>query len=999
MTVKPGIGSVVASADQTISMSSLVTVTQTAGNPAYLVVSELDRDEYTAGYQTADMGSISGNGVTDDFSNAGGDAYATGIVFTYQASSGQYYNSTYGYLSQMTLTASSNTNDNVSLSFYGTSNYTLATDYASSPYSLEQDTRDFSYAGSVSVVTQPSAAGATPSQATPDSVCAAAQSFVGKAWNTDGCWVLASNISAEAGASLPASSTLAGVQGYANGEWITAYDGPVSANSNWEANITAGEIVGFITTAGGGHITTVVSGSGASAKLIDNITYVDGSGDILNSADDGSESDIVIAAAHPAMQEFSGVNPSDVVVYELNTPIVSDLVSAVSLAAGTAKALTALFTASDPVSGQAITEWQVYDAGSADTLTLNGVSQAAARSAASAITAASLTNIGVLAGSASGSDTLEVRAYNGSYWGDWESLTVTDTGPAAAPAVTNQTANQTWIQGQKVSFTLPANSFTDPQGEALTYTASLASGAKLPSWLSFNAATRTFSGTVPAGMESLTLKVTATDSGGLSAAESFSVTVPAAAPVISSQTASQNWQQGQAVNLVLSAKSFTDPQGEKLTFSASLVGGGALPSWLSFNAATLTFSGMAPASYQNLALQVTATDSSGLSATESFSAKIVAPPTVSDATANQTWTQGQRVSFTLPANSFTDPQGEALTYSASLANGAKLPSWLSFNAATRSFSGTVPSGMENFSLKVTATDSSGLSAAESFSVNVPAAAPVLTNLLPNQTWLRGQTIYLVVPSKTFVDPQSEAMTYSATLGNGAALPSWLSFDAATRTLSGTAPAGVQSLTLSITATDSSGLSSSDVFGASVVAPPTVTGQTANQNWVEGQKVSLTLAANIFTDPQGQKLYYSASLSNGAKLPSWLSFNANTLTFSGTAPASAQSLTVEVTAADSCGLASSETFGVTVSAASTASGHVVASLGMDFISGAGSGAAGFHLGVVNLDAKSLFGQGTNATSSASGSGGSIGSLVPLTHDLSSAIANLAALMHHGSPAFA
>ena len=60
-----------------------------------------------------------------------------------------------------------------------------------------------------------------------------------------------------------------------------------------------------------------------------------------------------------------------------------------------------------------------------------------------------------------------------------------------------QTGRQIWLRGQSVSFTLPAGTFTDPQGETLTYTASsgLDFGA-LPSWLTFNPATLTFSGVV-----------------------------------------------------------------------------------------------------------------------------------------------------------------------------------------------------------------------------------------------------------------------------------------------------------------------------------------------------------------------------------------------------------------------------------------------------------------------------------------------------------------------
>ena len=84
-------------------------------------------------------------------------------------------------------------------------------------------------------------------------------------------------------------------------------------------------------------------------------------------------------------------------------------------------------------------------------------------------------------------------------------------------------------------------------------------------------------------------------------------------------------------------------------------------------------------------------------------------------TAAQTWKLGQAVNFALASNTFVDPQGETLTYSATLSNGAALPSWLSFNAATGTFTGTVANSVTGLSVKVTATDTSGLSASETFS--------------------------------------------------------------------------------------------------------------------------------------------------------------------------------------------------------------------------------------------------------------------------------------------
>ena len=48
------------------------------------------------------------------------------------------------------------------------------------------------------------------------------------------------------------------------------------------------------------------------------------------------------------------------------------------------------------------------------------------------------------------------------------------------PVVTAATANQTWSVGQVVSLKLAANTFTDSLGLAMTYRATLSTGAALP---------------------------------------------------------------------------------------------------------------------------------------------------------------------------------------------------------------------------------------------------------------------------------------------------------------------------------------------------------------------------------------------------------------------------------------------------------------------------------------------------------------------------------------
>src|SRR5579872_13087 len=369
-----------------IGLSQMFSVTAGSNNPTYLVLTALDRNEYTAGASGA-TGSLSGNGHSLSLTSIGGDARSTGIVFTYQAATGRYYSSTYGYLDQLTYNSSASLDDVTNLSLFGTNSLFQAMTYATNTYDMMQ-VDAAGYLGSATVVTQPNFTATVPTQATPDSIAAVADSFVGQAWNMDGCWVLASTIAAEAGASLTVQSTLIGLPGQSNGEWIVAYNGPAGQSGNWQSMVTAGEIVVIGTPGSGGHITTVVSGSGSNAMLVDNITYENGSGQILNPANDGSSNDVIVAAPHIASQEWAGVRASSVVIYELDTPIVTTTVSSYTLAFLSSQSLASLFTATDPAN-QAIADWQVYDTSTTDELSLNGTDYQD-HSAASALLAASL---------------------------------------------------------------------------------------------------------------------------------------------------------------------------------------------------------------------------------------------------------------------------------------------------------------------------------------------------------------------------------------------------------------------------------------------------------------------------------------------------------------------------------------------------------------------------------------------------------------------------------
>ncbi len=296
------------------------------------------------------------------------------------------------------------------------------------------------------------------------------------------------------------------------------------------------------------------------------------------------------------------------------------------------------------------------------------------------------------------------------------------------PTVTAQTSAQSWQERKSFSLTLPASTFTDPQGQKLSYTATQSNGQALPSWLMFNPATETFSGTAPVSAQSLSIKVTATDTSVLAASETFSATVVPAAPTVTVQTANQSWQEAKPFSLKLAASTFTDPQGQALSYSATQSNGQALPGWLAFSPSTETFSGMAPATAQSLSIKVTATDTSGLTASETFTASVTAPAakagiTVTTPTASQTWTDGQNVDLVLPGNTFTDALGSKMSFAAYEVSGTDVTSWLGFNPTTDEFIGKVPSNASGTAwLEVVATDAQHMSATDLFPVTFAAGS-------------------------------------------------------------------------------------------------------------------------------------------------------------------------------------------------------------------------------------------------------------------------------------
>ncbi len=202
-------------------------------------------------------------------------------------------------------------------------------------------------------------------------------------------------------------------------------------------------------------------------------------------------------------------------------------------------------------------------------------------------------------------------------------------------------------------------------------------------------------------------------------------------PTIAIPIADQSATQDEAFSFAIPEGTFVDVDlDDTLTIGATLNDGSALPGWLNFDVVSNYFNGTPGAGDTGLLnVKVTATDAGGLSVSDDFEIsveRVSAPPTVVAALEDRATVEGAVFSYFVAPNIFVDPDiGDSLLLTATLHDGSALPSWLAFDAQTNWFNGTVPAGAGDLSIKVTATDSFGLSASDNFQLTISTALNVI----------------------------------------------------------------------------------------------------------------------------------------------------------------------------------------------------------------------------------------------------------------------------------
>ena len=563
---------------------------------------------------------------------------------------------------------------------------------------------------------------------------------------------------------------------------------------------------------------------------------------------------------------------------------------------------------------------------------------------------------------------------------DWiptETTVCLQTAPIVNVVLTGQTSCCATSIGQSYNFAFATNTFFDQDGDTLTYNGTKSDGSALPSWLSFNSATRTFNGTPTNGGDigNLALKVTATDPSAASVADTFTLTIATSLSATNTTapfTYTEDTQYSFAAPIVVATPSATATV--TLTLNNLTVGtlstgtSGSVTStytagtgvWQASGAlanvnvllAALNFN---PAANKHDAFSIAVDINDGYSQSLTTSTISVTGTPVNDAPTVSTVldTQasccaagiGEAYSFQFASGTFTDVDGDTLTYTSTKPDGSALPAWITFNPATRTFSGTpnINSLAGDLNIKVTASDGHGGSVADTFTLAVTNTLSA-TNVEAPFTYTEdaqysfASPIVITTPSITAtvtltlnditVGSLSTSTSGSVTSTYAAGTCVWQASGATVNVNALLAalkfnPALNKYDDFSIAVNINDGYSQSlttstiSVTGTPLNDAPTVSTvldtQTSCCAAGIGEAYSFQFASGTFTDVDGDVLTYTATKPDGSALPTWITFNPATRTFSGT-PASASdisNLAIKITATDPGSLNVSSTFTLAV----------------------------------------------------------------------------------------
>ena len=455
--------------------------------------------------------------------------------------------------------------------------------------------------------------------------------------------------------------------------------------------------------------------------------------------------------------------------------------------------------------------------------------------------------------------------------------------PNRAPLAIGNIPQQTVHVGDSATLEI-ADYFEDPDGDLLVYAATTSNSEVAT--VSADGSQVTIA-SVAQGSTNVT--VTATDPGGLSASQTFEVTVPNRAPLPVDSIPGVRFHKGDTATFNL-AGYFTDPDGDTLTFEAESADEGIATAAVSGESLTVRAISQGAAE-----ITVTARDPGELFAAQTFTATVPnRAPTVADSIPAVEMFTGDSLAIDLPAH-FADPDGDTLTFEAESADeGVAAASLLEGTITLRA------TAQGTTEITVTARDPGELAAAQTFEVTVPNRGPLPADSIPGVRFHKGDTTTFNLAGY-FTDPDGDTLTFGAESADEGIAAVAVSGESLTvRAIS----QGAAEIT--VTARDPGELYAAQTFTVTVPnRAPTVADSIPAVEMFTGDSLAIDLPAH-FADPDGDTLTFEAeSADEGVAAASLLE---GTITLRATAQGTTE---ITVTARDPGELAAAQTFEVTV----------------------------------------------------------------------------------------
>ena len=429
--------------------------------------------------------------------------------------------------------------------------------------------------------------------------------------------------------------------------------------------------------------------------------------------------------------------------------------------------------------------------------------------------------------------------------------------PNRAPTAVGSISNVTLRVGGSSATRSVSGKFSDPDGDALTY--SVNDPDTLIATVSISGSTVTIA-PVAVGTTGK-IVVTAKDPGGLTATQDFTATVENPPPVNRAPTAVGSISNvtlqvgGSSATRSVSGK-FSDPDGDTLTYSVNSPS--PTIATTSISGSTVTIAPVAAGTTGKIV--VTARDPGGLTATQDFTATVSNPPpppptpnrapTAVGSISDVSLSKGGSSATRSVSGKFSDPDGDTLTYSVN--NPSPSIATVSISGSTVTIS-PVATGSTG-KIIVTATDPDGETATQDFTATVVNDPPQPEGSISDVTlYKKGKTRSVSVSSK-FSDPNGDTLTYSASSSRTSV---------ATVSVSGstvTVRSGVTgTATITVTATDTDDATGTQDFDVRVInRPPGLRKIIPAMTFHRNQAAQSVDLSDHFNDEDNDALTYTAS---------------------------------------------------------------------------------------------------------------------------------------------